>query len=777
MNLNERQENARKSFCDEKKNTIVLGVPGGGKTTLLTVCVSRGDFAAPFAITYNRATCDELQRRTEGALRSAGKDADAFKACTFHTALTDLFQAEDGSGLACSDDITMTSLLRRKLVPKRGPFIDALVVDECQDMRAHYAFLLQKIMNECCLPTCAVIMVGDPHQTVHDYHSEWPADSRYLTEAASIFSFPNKDPRKVKCVPLVISHRLPQSSCSILTKVAGEGFDDIAYEIRAMPRSTSIPKTYRLAQVSKSMKEAADLIQLDVPSFYSPGNETIAVMSNSVDSPACTQLINSLAKKNLRGKRVSICRSGEELTEALERRDICVLSFCLAKGHEFDHTYVHASHAHLWERYKNSNPLPNSLYVAITRHRMRCTIFWGEDEKGPVVLRSCSMHLYDLNGPAVSGSILTVEEWDAHVSVTTAAVPQAQAGTPAAKRAKRRNRRVHGLYACERLDCAMFSTVYSDKCVVPCIEKGVLAKMFLRSEVEPQAYTAKLCDIILYAMLFVANRTEANIPVSLTHKGIYRIFKPPFKVWKQHKTEYERVVKHAWPKKSDGTDYGTLAMLRDFFVTHGDKYSYDIPPRWLVMALPYFGQMHPNTRGLVQALLTGGVSRSIRNQATAIIANTISGAQAYATTCLPCEKGDAVTSLSVQRLSGNLGSDSTLSCTAFVFSKPDGYKPMKMGFLHTVFPIPAYETTSTIGRDGFNTFCGICTSQIKPKTESRTRKQTKRCMEMTTGITYKPPPKQTINEIVPYITQERNASSVKKKKASLEEMKASLKSL
>lgn len=385
----------------------VNAMPGTGKTTVALQCFLAPEWSRPLYLTFNRSSCNDAKKRVAIAKGDGRGDPPACEQewadngmllHTFHSVISTLY------GVHCSNDVDLLRFLATPCEPVVTD-IDAVIVDEAQDMRVHFARVVSLVLSSCCKASVPVLLVGNVEQTVHAYHAKYPASPHFLQHAHTLLGF------DFQYLTLQHTFRMTDKAAHAITAVSRAcGMDRVDMKSGREGHA----KPFRLACVTRTRIVA--MIQGDVRTGRERG-EQVAVLFNTVQGDAANRISAAL---HACGVRARICYSGADVEEASRDRGVgaVLLSYCLAKGLEWSSVYVHCSHSTLWERHRVTEKLPNSVFVALTRARVRCTVWWSHDgERGPYFAR----HLGEAETTCVPSRVImdtvpTEEEFDTHAT-------------------------------------------------------------------------------------------------------------------------------------------------------------------------------------------------------------------------------------------------------------------------------------------------------------------------------------------------------------------------
>ena len=460
--LTDEQQAVVDAFCKRRENVAVDAMPGTGKTMVALHCLATGPWTRPLYLTYNRSACDAAAARL-AVFRDnthtqrqpcAGADGNESSVHTFHGAARWLF------GRTCRDDQQLEQLMDElggaHTNPSNGA-VDALIVDEAQDLRLNYARFVQLVMDTHCAPGCPVLLVGNRPQTVHAYHPAYPASPLFLEHPDTIFTVPGPQNHAPLTPTAVVETTVPGPQNK--SGGADEGSESGARgaKLRSTASANQASATpWRHLKITRSFRlsgPAAEAITLlaaacgvknmhvvsekhsrcgarpyrfvvdGVPEFIRRDSmrqgSTVAVLFNTLDCHAARTLAAACARLHL---RTTLCYSGAHLAQARAQEErpgaVAFLTFCMAKGLEWDHVYVCAAHNTLWERHGITELLPNTLFVALTRARDRTTVFWdGKSETPPRFAALFPEHRsWRYPGPSILANAPDAAAWDQFVA-------------------------------------------------------------------------------------------------------------------------------------------------------------------------------------------------------------------------------------------------------------------------------------------------------------------------------------------------------------------------
>jgi hypothetical protein len=594
----EIQQQIVQAFCQNHESMSVIGRPGAGKTTTLLRCATEGDWDYPVVLTFSKATCDDIKWRAAKVLMKKELENDGHECpenatkkaksgnpieegvMTFHGCVHRLFANIPDP---CRDDIALVKALDT-LLECKGKKIDALIVDEAQDLREHMALLLQKIMEVCCTDNCVVMFAGDPNQTVHSYHPRWPATADYMLEPGKYFG-KSLSARDWKTYHLSYSFRLPRSTARVINCIRQQERGNNELDITGRPDAIDMPKSMRLAKTDANFKAL-------MPHIHSSRYQTksvdggMAILANTVTGKTISRLTAKLKEHRI---PFVVCKTGSDVRECIKLRSVCVSSFCMAKGYEFQHTYVYASHESVWGLYSLTDPFPNSFYVAITRHKQLCTIFWLKSESGPGVMGCMDHSNYTLlPSKATFNGLLSLENWEAYVEK----VEKTRKRRKGSKRAVKTYSITHST---TRFDIGLFKKSLLDVNAQP-IEGGDDEEHAIRPFTNPDCFNlVTLLDLCMTCFMFYSTFDHAMIDASVFRRQVSFHTKMAPKKFSGMMQVLDVFSKKRKSVTGIFDPEDALAFFTDVF----KEKKGDAPPYWVCMAIPYLSLLKYKTRHAV----------------------------------------------------------------------------------------------------------------------------------------------------------------------------------
>jgi len=329
-------------------NVIIDSVAGSGKTTTSLHIATEYHNKNILLLTYN----SDLRKETRAKAQQLG--INNLTAHTFHS----LGYAYISK--ACATDNGLIKFMKK---PRRMslPSYDIIIIDECQDMKTLFYFLITKVLEETsCRRLC---VVGDVRQAIYRYAG---ADPRFITLAPVIYKdFP---PDTWARHQLTTSYRITRQIATFVNEcILGE---NLMFAVKDGPK----PNYNMYPNYDRAAGEVIWLLA----NGYAHGD--IFILAPSVRSTNSKNPIKQLANK-LTELKIPIyipINDDAKLDPDVARGKIVFSSFHQSKGLERRATIVLGIDASYHKYYATDEPTdvcPNAMYVALTRAKEYLSVY------------------------------------------------------------------------------------------------------------------------------------------------------------------------------------------------------------------------------------------------------------------------------------------------------------------------------------------------------------------------------------------------------------------
>ena len=355
-----------------KHNHNIIGdcVAGSGKTTTCFFIAKNFPSKNILLLTYNSHLKNEVRHK---ALKMKIKNIEV------HSYNSLVFKYYNNTGY---DDSIMKKVLENNSPPKcEIPKFDIIIIDECQDMTYLYYGIIYKFIDDHSYEH-NILFLGDKFQGIYEFKG---ADIRFLTLADRIWRVEN-----FKNLELSVSYRLTNQISSFINEI-------MLGEKRIKTNRDDSPVKYikcdNVFTVSKRIiEQILNLLRRD-----NVNPDDIFVLSYSIKSNSpVKKLENELVEC---GIPCYYPTSDEtKLDDKTMRGKVVFSTFHQAKGRERDITIVYgfdAGHFKFFEKDKNKNVCPETLYIAVTRPKRKLIVI-EDSRNGPLpFLRNIIDNSYD----------------------------------------------------------------------------------------------------------------------------------------------------------------------------------------------------------------------------------------------------------------------------------------------------------------------------------------------------------------------------------------------
>jgi hypothetical protein len=340
------------------QHVSVTALPGSGKSMVAYELIRQSvSDTSVILIMYNRSLADA----TASNLKRLDLDPSrTVKAFTFHGLASSL------SGTVCHNDRDIANAITALNSAASPPAwhmddFSLLIIDEAQDMRPDFMRLVHYMIQTACRERkrLRVVVLGDPKQLLYGFYKHKRADARFLTLSHVLLATIND--RGWKQRQLTCSFRSTQQVASVLNALIP------AHAMVPGGPTDGPPVSVVLCDYWNAEKTAMKLIRL--VSEYNPEDVMILCGSLNSRSPA-KPMVKALVRH---GFPVHVQRSGDlrdvvPVSATSSAGKVCFKTFHASKGLEAKLVIV---------LYRGSifQPLPNSVYVAITRSTERLVVF------------------------------------------------------------------------------------------------------------------------------------------------------------------------------------------------------------------------------------------------------------------------------------------------------------------------------------------------------------------------------------------------------------------
>ena len=347
------------------KNTIVHGLAGGGKSSLILHAIMQNPSKKGFMISYNRGLVDETNLMINKLEESTGMDIRSrIVVVTYHSLLSMICNKVIDDDLLFLIALTTIDFDAKRTSWKFANF-DFVIIDEGQDMRATYFRLVINLIIKLCIfpANIQILAVGDEIQLLYDFYAVNRADSRFLVCLDQL---------------LVGVSTRPWVRASLSTSYRSTA--PMANFINSLfTKRTTIPKPASVVQRAKEKFVTIYILDLykDSPRIILPTilkthkTKSILIICSSLNEKSSAVGIVDLLVEN--GLQVHVARSGtlsdsgsSHQNQSTTKNKILLKTKHGSKGLEADEVHT-ISNTNIFEYYKH--PLENSDYVALTRAR------------------------------------------------------------------------------------------------------------------------------------------------------------------------------------------------------------------------------------------------------------------------------------------------------------------------------------------------------------------------------------------------------------------------
>lgn len=334
----------QQEIIDEIENNSIIGdcVAGSGKTTTVLFLAKTYPTKKILQITYNAQLKIEVREKVEKA------NIKNLEIHTFHSLAVKYYDSQG------REDSVMRKIVEKDYKPHRSiPLFDIVVIDESQDMKENYYFLIKKFIKDLN-NDIKLLVLGDKYQGVYKFMG---ADIRFLTLAHKIWS------------DYEFTHKQLTTTYRVTNEIAQFVNEVMLGHNRLKATKHGKPVTYIRQSIFKVHFLIANFLLKQIQeNNIKPEDIFILAPSINGSKTPIRNLENELVKHNI--PCFYPTSDDKKLDEDIIQGKVIFSTFHQAKGRERKLVIVYnfdSSYFTFYGKEYNPNVCPETLYVACTR--------------------------------------------------------------------------------------------------------------------------------------------------------------------------------------------------------------------------------------------------------------------------------------------------------------------------------------------------------------------------------------------------------------------------